>query len=76
VGSTAYDGPVYDNRHKKNTYASATPVTDGVNVYVSFESQGIYAFDFNGKPLWKSRAGNIKSEGLGAGTSPVLLKTF
>jgi outer membrane protein assembly factor BamB len=26
---TAYDGPVFDHRHKKNTYASPTPTTEG-----------------------------------------------
>src|SRR6266705_954008 len=26
---TAYEGTVYDDRHRKNTFASATPVTDG-----------------------------------------------
>ncbi len=71
---TAYDGPVYDARHRKNTYASPTPVIDGKYVYVSFESQGLYAYDFDGKQVWKARAGNIKSEGLGAGTSPVLFE--
>lgn len=71
---TAYEGPVYDNRHKKNTYASPTPVTDGRNVYVSFESQGIFAYSLDGNLLWKARPGDIKSEGLGAGTSPVLFE--
>ncbi|HEX5083131.1 MAG TPA: PQQ-binding-like beta-propeller repeat protein [Blastocatellia bacterium] len=26
---TAYEGVVYDDRHRKNSYASSTPVTDG-----------------------------------------------
>ena len=69
---TAYQGPVYDERHKKNTYASPTPVTDGKHVFVSFESQGIYAYDFNGKPLWKSSVGNIGTLGIGPATSPVI----
>src|SRR6266540_2562740 len=30
---TAYDGIVLDDRHRKGSYASATPATDGKNVY-------------------------------------------
>ena len=32
---TAYDGPVLDGRHRKSSFASATPVTDGVMVYLT-----------------------------------------
>ena len=71
---TAYEGPVYDERHKKNTYASPTPVTDGKHVFVLFESQGIYAYDFNGKPLWKASVGNIGTLGIGPAASPVIVK--
>jgi outer membrane protein assembly factor BamB len=45
---TAYEGPVFDDIHKFNTYASPTPVTDGNYVYVYFESQGLYKYDFDG----------------------------
>ncbi|MBX9602524.1 MAG: PQQ-binding-like beta-propeller repeat protein [Bryobacteraceae bacterium] len=69
---TLYEGPVYDGRHKFNTYASPTPVSDGKRVFFYFESQGLYAMDFDGKQLWKASVGNVKKVGLGAGTSPVL----
>lgn len=69
-----YEGRVFDDRHKKNTYATPTPVTDGKRVYVSFESQGIYAFSLDGKPLWKTRPGEIATIGMGAGSSPVLVR--
>jgi outer membrane protein assembly factor BamB len=49
---TVYDGPMHDDRHRKNTYASASVATDGVMLYASFESEGFYAFDFDGKPNW------------------------
>ncbi|MBI5087140.1 MAG: PQQ-binding-like beta-propeller repeat protein [Acidobacteria bacterium] len=69
---TAYDGPVYDERHKKNTYATPTPVTDGKAVYVSFESQGVYSYSFDGKLRWKASLGNIGTVGMGPASSPVL----
>ena len=69
---TVYDGPVHDNRHRKNTYASSTVVTDGEAVYASFESEGFYAFDFEGNLLWKASFGGMAKAGLGPGTSPIL----
>src|SRR4029078_11104339 len=39
---TVYEGTVYDNRHRKNTYASTTPVTDVQYVYISFEAECLY----------------------------------
>jgi len=67
-----YDGAVYDNRHRKNTYASATVVTDGEMVFASFESEGIYAFDVDGTPRWNASFGGLAKAGLGPGTSPIL----
>jgi outer membrane protein assembly factor BamB len=69
---TAYDGLMYDNRHRKNTYASPTPVTDGRRVYAFFEAAGVYAYDFDGTLAWKASVGNIAKAGLGPGTSPIL----
>jgi len=70
---TAYDGLMHDNRHRKNTYASPTPVTDGTLVYFYFEAAGLYAYDFKGRPVWKSEAlGTIAKGGMGPGTSPIL----
>jgi len=39
--------------HATNPYCSASPVTDGERVIVSFASEGLYCYDFNGKELWK-----------------------
>ena len=69
---TVYEGRVHDNRHRKNTYASATPVTDGRHVYFSFEAEGLYCYDFNGKQVWKTTLGKIAKGGMGPGTSPIL----
>jgi outer membrane protein assembly factor BamB len=72
--STAYNGPVADEIHKFNSYASATTVTDGKFVYAYFESQGLYKYDFDGKQIWKMSLGPILTEGVGNGVSPVLFE--
>jgi len=46
---TAYEGRVFDNRHKRNTYVSSTPITDGRHVYAYFGSEGLYCYDVSGK---------------------------
>ena len=73
---TVYEGTVHDNRHKKNTYASATPATDGRFVYLSFEAEGVYCYDFDGKKIWKASLGKIAKGGMGPGTSPVLYENL
>lgn len=73
---TAYDGIMWDDRHKRNTYASPTVVTDGKLLYAFFEAPGLYAYDFNGKLVWKASLGNIAKGGMGPGTSPVLFDSL
>jgi outer membrane protein assembly factor BamB len=73
---SVYDGPMFDNRHRKNTYASSTVATDGTAVYAYFESGGLHVFDFDGKLLWKKSFGGIAKAGMGPGTSPVLFENL
>ncbi len=41
-------------RHRKNTYASETPFTDGERLYVSFgQNVGLFCYTLEGKLLWK-----------------------
>jgi outer membrane protein assembly factor BamB len=43
-------------RHRKNTFASETPFTDGERIYVSFgQNVGLFVFTMDGKPLWNKR---------------------
>ncbi|MBL8236533.1 MAG: PQQ-binding-like beta-propeller repeat protein [Bryobacterales bacterium] len=60
-------------RHRKNSFASETPVTDGRSVFVYVANLGIYAFDLKGKPLWKTpmEANPIYLD-FGTGGSPAL----
>jgi outer membrane protein assembly factor BamB len=73
---TAYDGVMFDDRHRKNTYASSTMVTDGELAYAFFESAGLYAYDFKGNLAWKKDLGPIIKAGLGPGTSPIIYKNL
>lgn len=66
----------HEGYHKSyGSYASASPITDGKRVYVSFGSQGVHAYDLAGKldwsfdPLVKLEMRNAFGEGL----APVLV---
>jgi outer membrane protein assembly factor BamB len=55
----AFEGEPRNTRHIKSTYASASPATDGRIVVAWFGSQGVYAYDVNGTPLWKVDLGRV-----------------
>jgi outer membrane protein assembly factor BamB len=55
----AAEGEPKNSRHIKSTYASATPATDGRIVVAWFGSQGVYAYDVNGAPLWQVALGRV-----------------
>ncbi len=55
----------------RHGYASSTPVTDGERLYVFFGISGVYAFDLDGKEIWRTKVGD-QTHGWGSGTSPVL----
>ncbi len=65
----------HEGYHKSyGSWASASPITDGERVYASFGSQGIHAFDLEGKPAWSFDPG-VKLEmrnAFGEGLAPVL----
>jgi outer membrane protein assembly factor BamB len=55
----AYQGEPIEKRHIKSTYANSTPATDGRIVVAWFGSQGVYAYNINGRFLWKVDVGRI-----------------
>jgi outer membrane protein assembly factor BamB len=55
----AHQGVPIDKRHIKSTYANSTPATDGRIVVAWFGSQGVYAYDVNGRFLWKVDLGRL-----------------
>jgi outer membrane protein assembly factor BamB len=72
---TAYEGTVYDARHRRSSFAGPTPVTDGTMVYAYFGPEGLYAYDAAGTLAWKAVT-PFATLGLGAGTSPVLYENL
>ncbi len=67
-------GTTYADREqtqRDNPYCSATPVTDGERVIVSFGSAGLYCYDFDGAEKWHRDFGKM-SHMFGNGSSPVL----
>lgn len=54
----------FENKHDDNSYASGTPATDGVYVFVSFlDGKDVFvaAYDFSGKQIWNRRPGTFSS---------------
>jgi outer membrane protein assembly factor BamB len=79
----AHEGIPKTKRHPKSSQASPTPVTDGTRVIVSFGSEGLYAYDFDGKQLWKQDLGVLNAGWFydpdyewGIGSSPIIWKNF
>jgi outer membrane protein assembly factor BamB len=70
-------------RHVKGSQANATPVTDGKTVVALFGSEGLAAFDRDGRPLWRvdlgvlnpGLLGDPKSE-WGHASSPVIFENL
>jgi outer membrane protein assembly factor BamB len=66
-------------RHPKNSYATATPATDGEHVVVLLSTGNLYGYDFDGEPLWSVDLGPINAGAsydatysFGAASSPII----
>ncbi len=77
----AHEGVPRIPRHPHNSYASATPATDGRHVVVMFGSEGIYTYTVEGDLLWKKELGvihagkhNNPEYTWGTASSPVLYR--
>jgi outer membrane protein assembly factor BamB len=68
-----YTGRPPGGRHRKNSFTSESPVTDGKAVYVYVANLGLWAFDLKGKPVWSTplEANPIYLD-FGTGSSPAL----
>src|ERR671917_1002029 len=68
-----YTGRPPGGRHRKNSFTSESPVTDGKLVYVYVANLGLWAFDLRGKQVWTTplEAHPIYLD-FGTGSSPVL----
>ena len=68
-----YTGHPPGGRHRKNSFVSESPVTDGRYVYVYVANLGLWAFDLKGKPAWNtSLEANPIYHDFGTGSSPAL----
>jgi outer membrane protein assembly factor BamB len=56
---TAHEGVPRVKRHAKASMASASPATDGSRVVAMMGSEGLYAFDVDGRPLWTKDLGRL-----------------
>jgi outer membrane protein assembly factor BamB len=62
-----------ETTHGTNPYCSASPVTDGERVVVSFASAGVFCYDLNGRELWQRDDLGPQKHIWGNGASPVLV---
>ena len=76
---TAFEGVPKIKRHQKSSHANPTPATDGKHVIALFGSEGLYAYDMDGKLLWKKDLGILDSGFFqvpeaqwGFGSSPII----
>ncbi len=61
------------SKHRDNTFASETPVTDGKHIYVYFGMRGVYCYDMKGNKVWEKDLGSFEMmNGWGTSSSPVL----
>jgi outer membrane protein assembly factor BamB len=59
--AVAHKGVPKIKRHPKSTHANATLATDGRHLVAMFGSEGLYAYDLQGKLLWKKDLGVLES---------------
>lgn len=70
---TATEGTPHEGHHSDNSFASASPTTDGERLYCWFGSMGLYCYDLTGKKLWERDLGKAYiGASLGEGCSPVV----
>jgi len=79
----AYEGEPKVARHPHNSYAAATPATDGKHLIAFFGSEGLYAYDLQGKLLWKQDVGVLDQAAFdlpeykwGYASSPIIYKNL
>lgn len=71
---TAVTATPHEGTHETNTFASASPCTDGERVYAPFGSRGLFCYDLEGKLLWSKTdfPPMTTRNGFGEGSSPTL----
>ncbi len=69
-----FTGQPPGGRHRKNSFASESPVTDGKLIYVYVANLGLWAYDLKGKQVWTTplEANPIYLD-FGTGSSPAVI---
>ena len=68
-----YSGHPPGGRHRKASFTSETPITDGKAVYIYIGNLGLWSFDLKGKLLWTEKLEAYPMFGdCGSGASPAL----
>ncbi|MCH7664834.1 MAG: PQQ-like beta-propeller repeat protein [Acidobacteria bacterium] len=70
---TAHTAVPHEGTHSTATWASASAVTDGEVLVASFGSNGVYAYDLDGRLLWQRDLGDQRTRNaFGEGSSPAI----
>ena len=71
---TAVEAEPHEGTHRTNSFASASPCTDGQRVYAHFGSRGLFCYGMAGQMLWKRDFGKMTTRStFGEGSSPTLV---
>lgn len=71
---TAVETTPHQGTHQTNGHASASPCTDGKQVYAHFGSRGLFCYTMEGKPVWqRTDFGRMNTRSsFGEGSSPTI----
>lgn len=62
-----------EGHHGDNSFATASPTTDGKKLYAWFGSAGLFCYDLEGNLVWSRGLGPVKTRlSFGEGSSPVV----
>jgi outer membrane protein assembly factor BamB len=69
----ARDEVPHEGRQQNNSFASASPITDGKVLLAHFGSRGLHCYDLDGNPKWSKDFGKMQTRmGFGEGASATL----
>jgi outer membrane protein assembly factor BamB len=72
-----YAGHPPGGRHRKNSFCSETPVTDGSRVYIYINNLGLFAYDLDGNKVWNTPLENFPTIlDFGTASSPTLVNNL
>lgn len=70
---TLIEAQPHEGIHPTNSWASASPVTDGERIYCFFGSQGLFATTMQGDVVWSVDLGDMTTrKGWGEGSTPAI----